>query len=53
MFACVSNNEECIRTLLSLPNINIKLKETIGNKKDIFDYINPDTLVALKDLIIP
>ena len=53
MFACVSNNEECIRTLLLCNGINIKLKETIGDKKDMFDYINPDTLVALKDLIIP
>ena len=53
MFACVSNNEECIRTLLLFNGINIKLKQTVNDKKDMFDYINPDTLVTLKDLIIP
>ena len=53
MFACVANNEECIKTLLLYDGINIKLKETIDDKKDMFDYINPDTLEALKDLIIP
>ena len=53
MFACVANNEECIKTLLLYDGINIKLKETINDKKDMFDYINPDTLLALKDLIIP
>lgn len=51
ILACQTKKEECIKILLSLPNINIALKEKDG--KDMFHYITPETLLSLKDLIIP